>query len=156
MAMFLARKSRFRLIVKFSKKKSILVNTDSNMEDQTFLERTIIHTFFLTCFLFALKIRKRFFRRVYSFVWCFFICIRISLEHCSVFFLQQHQEQDPTNLYFANLPLNYKENDLETLLSTYGNVISTRVLRDEVNMSKGVGFARQVAVCMNLFIFSSV
>lgn len=57
-------------------------------------------------------------------------------------FLLQHQEQDPTNLYFANLPLNFKENDLESLLSKYGNVVSTRVLRDEVNISKGVGFAR--------------
>ncbi|XP_065200733.1 protein alan shepard isoform X2 [Planococcus citri] len=53
-----------------------------------------------------------------------------------------HQEQDPTNLYFANLPLNFKENDLENMLAKYGTVISTRVLRDEVNMSKGVGFAR--------------
>ncbi|KAK7600954.1 hypothetical protein V9T40_008395 [Parthenolecanium corni] len=56
-----------------------------------------------------------------------------------------HQEQDPTNLYFANLPLNFKEHDLENLLSKFGNVVSTRVLRDEVNISKGVGFARMDA-----------
>ena len=47
-------------------------------------------------------------------------------------------------MYFANLPLNFKEHDLENLLSKYGSVVSTRVLRDEVNISKGVGFARFV------------
>ncbi|XP_034241833.1 protein alan shepard isoform X4 [Thrips palmi] len=52
------------------------------------------------------------------------------------------QEQDPTNLYIANLPLGYKENDVETLLSKYGQVISTRILRDPSGQSKGVGFAR--------------
>lgn len=62
--------------------------------------------------------------------------------HYLIFILLQHQEQDPTNLYFANLPLNFKEHDLENLLSKFGNVVSTRVLRDEVNISKGVGFAR--------------
>ncbi|ETN65124.1 single-stranded DNA-binding protein mssp-1 [Anopheles darlingi] len=52
------------------------------------------------------------------------------------------QEQDPTNLYIANLPLNYKETDVENLLSKYGQVISTRILRDQNAQSKGVGFAR--------------
>ncbi|XP_052127284.1 protein alan shepard isoform X4 [Frankliniella occidentalis] len=52
------------------------------------------------------------------------------------------QEQDPTNLYIANLPLNYKENDVENLLSKFGQVISTRILRDPQGQSKGVGFAR--------------
>ncbi|XP_055603557.1 protein alan shepard isoform X3 [Uranotaenia lowii] len=54
----------------------------------------------------------------------------------------QQQEQDPTNLYIANLPLNYKETDVENLLSKYGQVISTRILRDQNTQSKGVGFAR--------------
>ncbi|XP_035788675.1 protein alan shepard-like isoform X3 [Anopheles albimanus] len=54
----------------------------------------------------------------------------------------QQQEQDPTNLYIANLPLNYKETDVENLLSKYGQVISTRILRDQNAQSKGVGFAR--------------
>ncbi|GAB0093378.1 Protein alan shepard [Sergentomyia squamirostris] len=52
------------------------------------------------------------------------------------------QEQDPTNLYIANLPPNYKETDLENLLSKYGQVVSTRILRDQQGQSKGVGFAR--------------
>ncbi|XP_018330605.1 protein alan shepard isoform X2 [Agrilus planipennis] len=57
---------------------------------------------------------------------------------------RQHtqQEQDPTNLYIANLPTNFKETDLESMLSKYGQVISTRILRDGSGTSKGVGFAR--------------
>jgi RNA recognition motif-containing protein len=54
----------------------------------------------------------------------------------------QQQEQDPTNLYIANLPLNFKENDVDSLLAKYGQVISTRILRDTAGQSKGVGFAR--------------
>lgn len=50
---------------------------------------------------------------------------------------KQQQEQDPTNLYIANLPLNYKETDVENLLSKYGQVISTRILRDQNAQSKG-------------------
>lgn len=54
----------------------------------------------------------------------------------------QQQEQDPTNLYIANLPQQFKESDLDNLLSQYGQVISTRILRDSMSISKGVGFAR--------------
>lgn len=54
----------------------------------------------------------------------------------------QQQEQDPTNLYIANLPLNFKENDVDNMLAKYGQVISTRILRDTAGQSKGVGFAR--------------
>lgn len=54
----------------------------------------------------------------------------------------QQQEQDPTNLYIANLPLSYKEQDLDNMLAKYGQVISTRILRDPNGLSKGVGFAR--------------
>lgn len=54
----------------------------------------------------------------------------------------QQQEQDPTNLYIANLPLSYKEQDVDNMLAKYGQVISTRILRDPNGMSKGVGFAR--------------
>ncbi|XP_059472345.1 protein alan shepard isoform X4 [Neocloeon triangulifer] len=64
--------------------------------------------------------------------------VGISLVHRR----QSQQEQDPTNLYIANLPLNYKENDLDALLTKYGQVISTRILRDTSGQSKGVGFAR--------------
>lgn len=54
----------------------------------------------------------------------------------------QQQEQDPTNLYIANLPSNYNEQMLESLLAQYGMVISTRVLRNQDGQSRGVGFAR--------------
>lgn len=50
---------------------------------------------------------------------------------------KQQQEQDPTNLYLANLPLNFKETDVEAMLSKYGQVISTRILRDQQGTSKG-------------------
>ncbi|XP_063974341.1 protein alan shepard isoform X8 [Diachasmimorpha longicaudata] len=56
--------------------------------------------------------------------------------------MAKQQEQDPTNLYIANLPLNFKENDVEGLLAQHGQVISTRILRDTCGQSKGVGFAR--------------
>ncbi|XP_023174240.1 protein alan shepard isoform X6 [Drosophila hydei] len=51
-------------------------------------------------------------------------------------------EQDPTNLYIANLPPHFKETDLEATLAKYGQVVSTRILRDQQMNSKGVGFAR--------------
>ncbi|XP_043282903.1 protein alan shepard isoform X3 [Venturia canescens] len=56
--------------------------------------------------------------------------------------LASQQEQDPTNLYIANLPVNFKENDVEGLLAQHGQVVSTRILRDTMGQSKGVGFAR--------------
>lgn len=49
----------------------------------------------------------------------------------------QQQEQDPTNLYIANLPPHFKETDLENMLSKYGQVVSTRILRDQQCNSKG-------------------
>jgi len=54
----------------------------------------------------------------------------------------QQQEQDPTNLYIANLPIYITENDLENMFSQFGSVISTRILRDPNGMSRGVGFCR--------------
>ncbi|KRG06278.1 uncharacterized protein Dmoj_GI11982, isoform C [Drosophila mojavensis] len=51
-------------------------------------------------------------------------------------------EQDPTNLYIANLPPHFKETDLEAMLAKFGQVVSTRILRDQQMNSKGVGFAR--------------
>lgn len=56
--------------------------------------------------------------------------------------MAKQQEQDPTNLYIANLPPSMNENELEMLLSQHGQVISTRILRDNNVQSKGVGFAR--------------
>lgn len=56
--------------------------------------------------------------------------------------MAKQQEQDPTNLYFSYLPLELSEADLEEILSIFGIVISTRILRDSDCKSKGVGFAR--------------
>ncbi|KRF84296.1 protein alan shepard isoform X17 [Drosophila virilis] len=56
--------------------------------------------------------------------------------------MAKQQEQDPTNLYIANLPPHFKETDLEAMLAKYGQVVSTRILRDQQMNSKGVGFAR--------------
>ncbi|GFS57709.1 protein alan shepard [Trichonephila inaurata madagascariensis] len=54
----------------------------------------------------------------------------------------RQQEQDPTNLYIANLPHYMGETELEEMLAPYGSVISTRILRDPGMNSRGVGFAR--------------
>ncbi|XP_052247906.1 RNA-binding motif, single-stranded-interacting protein 2-like isoform X5 [Dreissena polymorpha] len=54
----------------------------------------------------------------------------------------EQQEQDPTNLYIANLPLYFSEQNLENMLKDYGTVISTRILRKPDGVSRGVGFAR--------------
>ncbi|XP_074658811.1 RNA-binding motif, single-stranded-interacting protein 2-like isoform X2 [Tubulanus polymorphus] len=56
--------------------------------------------------------------------------------------MARQQEQDPTNLYIANLPLYFTETDLDKLFQNYGHVVSTRILRDTNNQSRGVGFAR--------------
>ncbi|XP_068101761.1 RNA-binding motif, single-stranded-interacting protein 1 isoform X5 [Hyperolius riggenbachi] len=56
--------------------------------------------------------------------------------------MAKQQEQDPTNLYISNLPLSMDEQELETMLKPYGQVISTRILRDSNGTSRGVGFAR--------------
>ncbi|XP_032587189.1 protein alan shepard isoform X12 [Drosophila mojavensis] len=56
--------------------------------------------------------------------------------------MAKQQEQDPTNLYIANLPPHFKETDLEAMLAKFGQVVSTRILRDQQMNSKGVGFAR--------------
>ncbi|RMB90391.1 hypothetical protein DUI87_33277 [Hirundo rustica rustica] len=52
------------------------------------------------------------------------------------------KEQDPTNLYISNLPLGVDEQELEALLKPFGQVVSTRILRDPHGASRGVGFAR--------------
>uniref|UniRef100_A0A1I8A4F9 Protein alan shepard n=1 Tax=Steinernema glaseri TaxID=37863 RepID=A0A1I8A4F9_9BILA len=56
--------------------------------------------------------------------------------------MAKQQEQDPTNLYIANLPMDFTEDKLENLLSGEGLVISTRILRNDGGISRGVGFAR--------------
>jgi hypothetical protein len=56
--------------------------------------------------------------------------------------MAKQQEQDTTNLYIANLPSYLSEAELKLLFAPYGQVISTRVLRDNQGHSRGVGFAR--------------
>eukprot|EP01134_Creolimax_fragrantissima_P008207 CFRG8207T1 len=51
-------------------------------------------------------------------------------------------DYDDTNLYMANIPRAWVEEDLQQMLSPWGTVISTRVLRDNGGLSRGVGFAR--------------
>lgn len=71
------------------------------------------------------------------------LMIYLSFHH----FVLQQQEQDPTNLYLSNLPVSMDEQELENLLKPFGQVISTRILRDAQGVSRGVGFARSVRVC---------
>ncbi|CAG5111568.1 Oidioi.mRNA.OKI2018_I69.chr2.g5863.t1.cds [Oikopleura dioica] len=58
------------------------------------------------------------------------------------------QEEDPTNIYFSNLPEWISDKSLRDMLEPYGEVISTRILRhpgspgSTEGRSKGVGFAR--------------
>ncbi|ESO03534.1 hypothetical protein HELRODRAFT_111970 [Helobdella robusta] len=56
--------------------------------------------------------------------------------------MAKQQEQDSTNLYIANLPDYFNESDLEQLISSVGNIVSTRILREVSGKSRGVGFAR--------------
>ncbi|XP_064183467.1 RNA-binding motif, single-stranded-interacting protein 1 isoform X2 [Anguilla rostrata] len=56
--------------------------------------------------------------------------------------MAKQQEQDPTNLYISNLPPSMDEQELENMLKPFGQVISTRILRDSSGASRGVGFAR--------------
>eukprot|EP00124_Ichthyophonus_hoferi_P001737 Ihof_evm9s99 gene=Ihof_evmTU9s99 len=49
---------------------------------------------------------------------------------------------ESTNMYMANIPIHYTEQDLEKFLEGWGRVLSTRILRDANGISRGVGFAR--------------
>lgn len=71
----------------------------------------------------------------------------MTCNECLIFhllFCEQQQEQDPTNLYISNLPLSVDEKELENMLQPFGQVVSTRILRDYSGNSRGVGFARSV------------
>lgn len=50
-------------------------------------------------------------------------------------------DQSSSNLYLTNLPLDYTEEKLEELFAPY-QVHSVRVMRDQQQQSRGVGFAR--------------
>lgn len=62
----------------------------------------------------------------------------------------QQQEQDPTNLYISNLPVSMDEQELESMLKSFGQVISTRILRDANGTSRGVGFARSDFITLTI------
>lgn len=73
-----------------------------------------------------------------------FYLAHIALNTHFLLFCKQQQEQDPTNLYISNLPLSVDEKELEKMLQPFGQVVSTRILRDYSGNSRGVGFARCV------------
>lgn len=62
--------------------------------------------------------------------------------------MAKKQEEDPTNIYFSNLPDWIGDKALREMLEPYGEVVSTRILRHPAQngstegKSKGVGFAR--------------
>lgn len=53
--------------------------------------------------------------------------IQVINHHSRDSILSPTPDQDPTNLYFANLPLGFREYDLEHMLLKYGHVVSTRI-----------------------------
>ncbi len=74
-----------------------------------------------------------------------------------LFLSRQQQEQDPTNLYISNLPLTMDEQELEAMLKPFGQVVSTRILRDTNGASRGVGFARWgSSICLRITRSTSV
>lgn len=77
-------------------------------------------------------------------------------NRCQNCVTKQQQEQDPTNLYLANLPLTFKETDVEQLLAKYGQVISTRILRDQQGTSKGKSGAKRACQTVVNFPLSGV
>jgi hypothetical protein len=56
--------------------------------------------------------------------------------------MARQQERDVTNLYIANLAVHISETDLKSMFSRFGQVVSTRILRDPHGFSRGVGFVR--------------
>lgn len=87
---------------------------------------------------------------------CYIVILPFLLSHslnrvllCFLDF--QQQEQDPTNLYISNLPLSMDEQELENMLKPFSQAISTRILRDAIGTSRGVGFARYYLVFKLVF-----
>lgn len=57
--------------------------------------------------------------------------------------IKQHNENiDVTNLYISNLPRSFTEEQLNSLVMPFGEIVSSRILKDPEGNSKGVGFAR--------------
>lgn len=57
--------------------------------------------------------------------------------------LKAEGDESSTNLYLSNLPKNLNEAELNAIFINY-NVISSKILRDSMGNSRGVGFARYV------------
>jgi len=55
--------------------------------------------------------------------------------------LKNLQDEDSTNLYISNIPLNMTDEQFLELFAPH-NVISHTILKDQNNVSRGVGFAR--------------
>ncbi|RDL31945.1 RNA-binding, RBD [Venustampulla echinocandica] len=55
--------------------------------------------------------------------------------------LKAEGDENSTNLYVSNLPMNMTESELGAIFMDY-NVVSSRILRDSNKNSRGVGFAR--------------
>lgn len=57
--------------------------------------------------------------------------------------VKQHSDNiDVTNLYISNLPRSFTEEQLNSLVMPFGDIVSSRILKDPEGNSKGVGFAR--------------
>ncbi|XP_063694496.1 RNA-binding motif, single-stranded-interacting protein 2-like isoform X2 [Bolinopsis microptera] len=57
--------------------------------------------------------------------------------------IKQHNDNiDVTNLYISNLPRSFTEEQLNSLVMPFGEIVSSRILKDPEGNSKGVGFAR--------------
>ena len=50
-----------------------------------------------------------------------------------IYVIFQKQEEDPTNIYFSNLPDWIGDKALREMLEPYGEVVSTRILRHPVS-----------------------
>lgn len=46
------------------------------------------------------------------------------------------------NLYIAQLPKSYTQAELDTMFSSYGNIITSKILTDDSGVSRGAGFVR--------------
>lgn len=60
-----------------------------------------------------------------------YVCIGVTAYGHTIGLFLQQQQQDPTNLYVANLPLYVDDKYLEDMVKPFGAVISVRILREQ-------------------------
>ncbi|KAI4602923.1 hypothetical protein KJ359_008143 [Pestalotiopsis sp. 9143b] len=67
--------------------------------------------------------------------------------------LKAEGDENNTNLYFSNLPKSISESDLATIFDQY-HIMSSKILRDQLGNSRGVGFARfeSRAICDEIIL----